>query len=102
MNPLVSDDRTRGPACSTIDNPELANKVEANFNHNLFKDVNDVYNRRHSERQYYTMPSTTFANKQGEFAQWLYGGPPSCKEGNGDQCVANNENRLNQASYKFY
>ncbi len=102
MNALPSDDRTRGPACSTIDNAELANKVEANFNHNLFKDVNDVYNRRHSERQYYTMPSTTFANEQGKFAQWLYGGPQTCKEGNGEQCVANNENRLNQASYKFY
>ncbi len=102
MNALPADDRTRGPACSTIDNPELANKVEANFNHNLFKDVNDVYNRRHSERQYYTMPSTTFANDRGSFVNWLYSSGMSCKEGNGNQCVGNNENRLNQASYKFY
>jgi hypothetical protein len=102
MNPLPADDRRRGPACSTLNNVEVANKVEANFSSNLFRDVNDVFNRNHSERQYYTVPSTTFANEQGKFAQWLYGGPPTCKEGNGDQCVANNHTRLNQQSYKGY
>jgi hypothetical protein len=102
MNPLPADDRTRGPACKMVNNQDVTNVVEANFNNNLYKDVNDVYSRRHSERQYYTVPSTTFANEQGRFAQWLYGGPPTCKEGNGDQCVANNEYRLNQASYKGY
>lgn len=102
MNPLPADDRARGPACSTLDNDELKEEVETNFSNNLFKDVNDVFNRNHSERQYYTVPSTTFANEQGKFAQWLYGGPPTCKEGNGDQCVANNHTRLNQASFKGY
>ncbi len=102
MNPLPADDRTRGPACKMVNNQDVANVVEANFNNNLYKDVNDVYSRRHSERQYYTVPSSTFANEQGRFAQWLYGGPPTCKEGNGDQCVANNEYRLNQASRRIY
>ena len=32
-----------------------------------------------------------------QFANWC-----TCKEGNGDQCVANNHTRLNQASYKGY
>jgi hypothetical protein len=100
MNPLAADNRTRGPACKTINNVQLANKVEANFNNNLFKDVDDIYNRRHSERQFYTLPSTTFANEQGKFAMWLYGGPQTCKEGNGTACVANNEYRLNQASFR--
>jgi hypothetical protein len=102
MNALPADDRRRGPACSTLSNIAQTNRVEANFSNNLFKDVNDIFNRSHSERQYYTMPSTTFANEQGKFAQWLYGGPPTCKEGNGDQCVANNHTRLNQQSYKGY
>jgi hypothetical protein len=102
MNPLASDDRRRGPACSTLNNRKQAQRVESNFGNNLFKDVNDIFNRSHSERQYYTVPSTTFANEQGKFAQWLYGGPPTCKEGNGDLCVANNHTRLNQQSYKGY
>ena len=103
MNPLPADDRARGPACSTLNNAELANKVEANFNNNLFKDVDDIYNRRHSERQYYTVPSTKFYSNQGEFAQWLYGNSPlGCKEGSGDACVAGNEYRLNQNSFRSF
>jgi hypothetical protein len=101
MNALAADDRRRGPACSTLNNVELANKVEANFSNNLYKDVNDIFNRNHSERQYYTMPSTTFANEQGKFAQWLYGGPPTCKEST-DKCISNLHTRLNQQSYRNY
>lgn len=102
MNALPSDNRTRMPACQSYDDEDIANQVEANFGHNLFKDVTDVYNKRHSERQYYTMPSTQFANEQGKFAMWLYGLPPTCKEGNGAQCVANNHTRLNQASRPLF
>jgi hypothetical protein len=100
MNLLPADPRDRASSCSSIDNPELANQVEANFNNNLFKDVDDIYNRRHSERQYYTMPNNKAANDQGKFAQWLYGGPPTCKEST-SQCISNIENRLNQQSYRF-
>jgi len=103
MNPLPADDRRRGPACSTLNNTELANKVEANFNNNLFKDVDDIYNRRHSERQYYTVPDTMFGESQGKYVQWLYNsGPLTCREGNGEQCSSNNEYRLNQQSYRGY
>ncbi len=101
MNLLAADDRRRGPACKMVDNEELSNKVKANFNNNLFKDVDDIYNRKHSERQYYTMPNTKAANDQGKFAMWLYSSPMTCKEGSGDACVAGNEYRLNQGSYRF-
>jgi hypothetical protein len=101
MNALPADDRRRGPACSTINNVELANKVEANFSNNLYKDVNDVFNRNHSERQYYTMPSTTYPNNQGAYVNWLYGGPPTCKEST-DKCISNLHTRLNQQSYRNY
>ena len=48
------------------------------------------------------MPNTTVPNNQGDFAQWLYGVPKTCKEGNGNQCVGNNLEKLNGESYKFY
>ena len=35
------------------------------------------------------MPNTEAMNKQTEFAKWCYGTPPTCKEGNGLQCAAN-------------
>ena len=101
MNFLPADDRRRGQSCKMVDNEELSNKVKANFNNNLFKDVDDIYNRKHSERQYYTMPNNKAANDQGLFASWLYSSPMTCKEGNGEQCVANNNYRLNQQSYRF-
>ena len=34
-----------------------------------------------------------------EFGEWLYKTPPTCKEGNGNQCVANNPERLNGSTY---
>lgn len=102
MNPLPTDDRRRAPACSTWNDVKMANAVEANFSHNLFKDVNDIYNRNNSQRQWYTVPDTTYGENQGKFSQWLYGSGATCKEGNGDQCVANNHTRLNQSSWKFY
>lgn len=101
MNFLAADDRKRGPACKMVDNPELTKKVEANFSNNLFKDVDDIYNRKHSERQYYSMPSTKGYSDQASYVNWLYSRPPTCKEGSGDACVGNNEYRLNQQSYRF-
>ena len=102
MNPLPTDDRKRMAACTTWNDEEMAGIVETNFSHNLFKDVNDVYNRNNSQRQWYTVPDTTFGEGQWKFSQWLYGSGMTCKEGNGDQCVANNHTRLNQSSWKFY
>ena len=34
-------------------------------------------------------PGKSIPNDQGNFAKWLYGTMPTCKEGNGLQCAAN-------------
>ena len=92
MNLLVTDYEQhphRAPACP-LDNPVVQPVVEDNFESRLFKDVGDVFGRMQSQRQFYTMPNTAIPNDQGAFAQWLYGSPePSCKDGNGDQCLRN-------------
>jgi hypothetical protein len=77
---LITDKRDRDPACQYYDNPEVAAKVEKNFDNNLYRDVSDLYNKRNSQRQYYTMPATTIPNEQTSFAKWLYLSPPTCKE----------------------
>jgi hypothetical protein len=99
---LITDNKEKEAAPQSWNNQDLKEEIEDKFGYNLYRDVGDLYGKSNSQRQYYTMPSTTFANEQGKFAQWLYGGPPTCKEGNGDQCVANNHTRLNQQSYKGY
>jgi hypothetical protein len=69
----------RPEACDTTD-PEIKQSMDKFFNHNLFKDVNDVFGKMNSQRQFYTMPSTTIPNAQDEFAKWLYLNPKTCKE----------------------
>lgn len=50
-------------------------------------DPTDVFGRSQSQRQFYTMPSTSIPNDQGSFQNWLYLIPgKTCKEGNRDAC----------------
>ena len=101
MNAMNYDSRYRQPACAPIDDEVVQKNIDEFFNENLFKDVSDIYNKRASQRQFFTMPYTTFPNDSGNFAKWLYGRPPTCKEGNGAQCVADNYERLQGGSYKL-
>ena len=101
MNVLLTDyqdNPRREAACKTEFDSEIKKQVEDNFNENLYKDVSNVFNKKNSQRQFYTNPATTIPNGQGNFAKWLYGVPKTCKEGNGEQCVANNQYRLNGSS----
>jgi hypothetical protein len=101
MNPLVSEKANKKKACKTFNNEKLRKVVDDKFSKGLFKDINSVYDRENSQREFYTLPSTTIPNNQEAFGQWLYGTPKTCKEGNGNQCVGNNYERLNGNSYQF-
>lgn len=79
MNALVSDARNRKKACEYTS--DIKSKINKEFDYNLYKDTDDVYGANNSQRQFYTMPSTTFPNGQSEFANWLYKPEPTCKEG---------------------
>jgi len=94
MNPLVYDSRTRDMGCDSV-KPEIQNQIEAEYNKYCIKDISDIYNHNSGRRQFYTVASTTYPNNQGAFANWLYKTPPTCKEGNGAQCVANYYTPLN-------
>jgi hypothetical protein len=97
MNPLPFDDRKRPEA---INPSAVSNKVEKYFNRNLFREIGDIFSKENSQREFYTVPTTTYPSHQENFANWLYKTPPTCKEGNGNQCVANNSDRL-MASFKL-
>lgn len=89
MNPLPFDDRKRAPAVPILSNPVNRAEIELAYDKGNWRDVNDVWDRNNGKRQFFTMPWTTYPNDQGSFANWLYKTPPTCKEGNGAQCVAN-------------
>ena len=61
----------------------------SNGNDSLFRDVNDLFGKNNSQRQFYTVPGNSIPNDQDTFAKWLYATPKTCKEGNGLQCAAN-------------
>jgi len=76
----ITDKRNKPAACPYYDNEDTAAQVEKKFEYNLYREVSDLYNKRNSQRQYYTVPSTTIPNEQTAFAKWLYLSPPTCKE----------------------
>ena len=91
MNVLVTDyvaNPNRLPACD-ISDPDIAEKVEEHFDHNLYKNVDDIWNRNNQQRQYYTNPITTIPNDQDTFSKWLYNTPYACKAGDTFMCYHN-------------
>lgn len=90
MNPSVEDFETFNPpaACNAEDS-NIQESIKVNFNQNLFRDVDDVWERANSQRQFYTIPNTAIPNNQTEFAHWLYKLPDYdvCKEGSGVGCA---------------
>lgn len=90
MNVLMSDyakNPQRKPACSMT--TSVKKKVKDYFDSNLFRDVDDIFHRNASDRQFYTTPVTTIPNDQTAFAKWCYSTGPTCKEGNGGMCYRN-------------
>ena len=81
MNTLVTD--YGKPQKKTIAPTQITpvkKAIEKNFNKNLYHDIEDVFSRNHSQRQFYTVPSTGVPNDQEQFAKWLYRKEPTCKE----------------------
>ena len=77
---VITDNPKKNEACKSWDNKTLKADIKDKFNVNLYRDVADLYGKNNSQRQYYTMPSTTLPNKQTEFAKWCYNTGATCKE----------------------
>ena len=92
MNPKLTDFGNNKPpapkSCPTYNNVGVQRRVEDLFNEDLYRDVTDVFGKNNSQRQFFTVPGNQVPNDQGAFAQWLYGTPPTCKEGNATACLA--------------
>lgn len=77
---IITDKRDRTKACTSWDSKKVKEEIENKFNYNLYRNVSDLYGKNNSQRQYYTMPSTTMPNDQTAFAKWCYNTGPTCKE----------------------
>lgn len=89
MNPnIYGDDNSKKP-CLSYNNKGIQAEIETKFNEELYRDVNDIFGKNNSQRQFYTVPGKTKPNDLESYKNWLYATPPTCKEGNGLQCAAN-------------
>lgn len=77
---LITDNKEKEAAPPSWNNDKVQENIEDKFGYNLYRDVGDLYGKSNSQRQYYTMPSTTIPNNQTSFAKWLYSVGPTCKE----------------------
>lgn len=77
---LITDNKEKPKAPPSWNDVPAQKEIENKFNYNLYRDVGDLYGKSNSQRQYYTMPSTTIPNEQTAFAKWCYSMPVSCKE----------------------
>ena len=86
MNPELFDYGNDAPlkpkACPSYNNVGMQRRIGELFNEDLFRDVKDVFGKNNSQRQFYTVPNNQTPSDQASFANWLYGTPPTCKEGN--------------------
>lgn len=96
MNVMLTDytdNPNRPPAC-TYDDKQTSEETEKYFNHNLYKDVEDVWNRRNSQREYVTNPSTTIPNDRDTFMKWCWKTKYVCKDGDLEYCLHEEDMRV--------
>lgn len=97
MNVLMSDysvNPQRPKACKI--EGRVKQDIKKNFDHNLYRDIDDIFHKKASDRQFYTTPSTTIPNDSIGYANWLYGSlNETCKEGNGNKCYSNMYRAIN-------
>jgi hypothetical protein len=102
MNVLMSDyseAKEKKIACSTSD-IEIKKAIDKNYDDGLYKDSDNLFDKKNSQRQFYTNPSTTIPNDQDSYSKWLYKSTTSCKE-DSVNCSDNIYERLQQQKFIF-
>ena len=75
----LENNTNQGPACPYNEVKEEINKA---FFDGFEQNPYDIYNKKHSQRQFFSVANTTLPNNQESFAQFLYGNSNTnkCKE----------------------
>lgn len=68
------------------------------FNTHVISDSSDIWGKFVSDRNFYTMPSTTIVNNQIGFAKWCYGDSGDCKT-TGNNCLKNRDPEYHRGRY---
>lgn len=92
VNPSVADFNTENllaediiPAASNADDEDIKNDMVLKFNEDIYRDIEDVFDKQNSQRQFYTI-AHNIPNDQEAFARWCYKFPTTCKT-NQERCL---------------
>ena len=81
MNPSLTDyGNGEVPVACNADDKDINDKMEMGFNMDLYKDIEDLWDKKNSQRQFYVLPNTKVPNDQESFANWCYNSYETCKE----------------------
>lgn len=88
MNVDLSKDPPNRPPADKSYLPDVEKKINdfvkqnanESVNDNLFRDIGDEIELKHSMRQFYSTPNTTIPNDQKSFGSYCYGNMPSDKD----------------------
>lgn len=89
MNVLLTDyvDQPQRPPAGDVEDPKVKTPMEQLYAKGLFTDVDDIWGRNNSQRQFYSNPSTTIPNDRDSFMKWCYNTPYVCKDGDQAACL---------------
>ncbi|VBB18293.1 hypothetical protein YASMINEVIRUS_756 [Yasminevirus sp. GU-2018] len=86
MNPSVADFNSEDvPVACNADDEDIKKSIDLKFNEDLYRDIEDVFDRKNSQRQFYTI-AHNIPNDQEAFAKWCYKFPTTCKT-NQERCL---------------
>jgi hypothetical protein len=79
MNPSAADfNEPNVPVACNADDEDVHDDMNLKFNEDMYRDLEDVFNRKNSQRQFFTVHHN-IPNDQEGFARWCYKMPATCK-----------------------
>jgi hypothetical protein len=92
INNLEFNRKISNPVPCNSDNEIIEDNLNFRFSQDMYKDIEEVYDRKNSQRQFFTVPHY-IPNDQEGFGKFLYDFPPTCKEDQ-SRCLRYQEFRL--------
>jgi hypothetical protein len=72
----MTDNPGRPAVCPYND---IENEIKSKFNERLYRNVNDIYEKENSQRQFYSMPVTSIPNDVETYREFVFGIKKNCK-----------------------
>lgn len=93
MNPSIDDMNKEHPIPCNADDDKINTEIKNAYNDDIYRDIDDVFDRKNSQRQFFTV-AHNIPNDQEGFARWCYNFPPTCKSNTCTQNICNLNSNL--------